>query len=195
MIKWWVKTKNIKSGSRTGLWYTDSIRWRQLYIMGCCSVAKSCLTLCDPMNCTTPGFPVLHYLPEFAQTRVHWVSDPSNYLILCSPILLWPSIFASITIFWSELALHIMWPKYWSFSFRISPSNEYSGLISFRIDWFDLLTVQGTLKSLTTPQFKSINSLVLSLLDSPTLTFVYDYWKNHSFDCMDVWWQSDVSAF
>ena len=195
MIKWWVKTKNIKSGSRTGLWYTDSLRWRQLYIMGCCSVAKSCLTLCDPMNCTTPGFPVLHYLPEFAQTHVHWVRDPSNYLILCSPILLWPSIFASITIFWSELALHIMWPKYWSFSFRISPSNEYSGLISFRIDWFDLLIVQGTLKSLTTPQFKSINYSALSFLYSPTLTFIHDHWKNHSFDYMNVWWQSDVSAF
>ncbi|XDA86809.1 hypothetical protein R6Z07F_016516 [Ovis aries] len=100
---------------------------------------------------------------------------PSNHLILCRPLLLLPSIFLSIRIFSNELALHIRWPKYWSFSFSISPSNEYSGLISFRIDWFDLLAVQGFLKSSSTPQFKSIKSSVLSLLSDPTLTSIHDH--------------------
>ena len=98
------------------------------------------------MDCSTPGFPVLHHLLEFAQTHVHWFGD-AIHLILCHPLLL-PSIFPSIRVFSNESALHSRWPKYWSFSFSISPSNEYSGLISFRIDWFDLLAVQGTLKSL-----------------------------------------------
>ena len=89
---------------------------------------------------------------------------PSNHLLLCYPLLLLPSIFPSIRVFPSESALHIRWPKYWSFSFSISPSSEYSGLISFRIDWFDLFAVQWTLKSSPIPQFKSINSLVLSFL-------------------------------
>ena len=105
---------------------------------------------------------------------------PSNYLILCCPLLLLPSIFPSIRVFSSESALHIRWPKYWSFCFSISPSNEYSGLISFRIDWLDLLAVKGTQESSPTPQFKSINSSVLSFLYSPTLTSIHDYWKNHS---------------
>ena len=103
-----------------------------------------------PMDCSTPGLPVHHQLPEFIQSvfmSIEWVM-PSNHLILCCPLLLPPSIFPSIRIFSNESVLHIRWPKYWSFSFSISPSNEYSGLISFRIDWFDLLTVQGTLKSL-----------------------------------------------
>ena len=107
---------------------------------------------------------------------------PSYHLILCRPLLLLPSIFLSIRVFSNESVFCIRWSKYWSF--RISPSNEYSGLISFRIDCFDLLAVQGTLKSLSTPQFKSINSSALSLLCSPILTSIrdYDYWKNHSFD-------------
>ena len=103
---------------------------------------------------------------------------PSNHLILCRPLLLLPSVFPSIRVFASEPVLRIRWPKYWSLSFSISPSNEYSGLISFRIDQQDLLAVQGTLKSfLTAPQFKSIYSLVLSFLYSPTLTSIHDYWK------------------
>ena len=106
---------------------------------------------------------------------------PSNHL-MCCPLLLPPSIFPSIKDFSSESVLHIRWPKYWSFSFNISPSNEYSGLISFRMDWLDLLAVQGTLKSSPAPQFKSINSLALSSLYSPTLTSIHDYWKNHGFD-------------
>ena len=132
---------------------------------------------------------------------------PSNHLILCRLLLFPPSIFPSIRVFSNESVLHIRWPKYWSSSFSISPSNEYSGVISFRMGWLDLLTVQGTLMSLLhpqarpflplpsppchprdsgesfpTPQFKSINSLVLRFLYSPTLTSIHDYWKNHSLD-------------
>ena len=111
----------------------------------CCSVAKSCLTPCDSMDCSTPGLPVLHHLPGFAQIHVHWVSDaiqPSHPLSPPSPPVL--SIFPSIQVFFSELALQIRWPKYWSFS--ISPSDEYLQLIFFKIDRFDL-AVQGTLRS------------------------------------------------
>ena len=108
---------------------------------------------------------------------------PSNHLILCHPLLLLLSIFSSIRVFSNKSALHIRWPKYWSFSFSISPSNEHLGLISLRMDWFDLLVVQGTLQeSSPTPQFKSTNSSALSFLYSPTLTSIHDYWKNHSLD-------------
>ena len=119
---------------------------------------------------------------------------PSNHLILCHPLLLLPSIFPSIRVFSNELVLRIRWPEYWSFSFSISPSNEYSQLISFRIDLFDLLAVQETLKSSPAPQFESIDSLALSLLYGPTLPSVCDYWKNHIFDYTDFCWQSDVFA-
>ena len=105
---------------------------------------------------------------------------PSNHLILYCPLLLLSSIFPSIRVFSSESALCIRWPQYWSFSFRISPSNEYSGLISFKMDWFDRLAVQGTQESSLTPQFKSISCLVLSFLYGQTLTSIHDYWKNHS---------------
>ena len=108
---------------------------------------------------------------------------PSNHLILCRPLLLLPSIFPSIMVFSNESALHIRWPKYWSFSFSISPSNEYSGPISFRMDWLDLLAVQGTLKNLLQHHSsKSINSSALSFLYSSTLTSICDCWKNQSFD-------------
>ena len=120
---------------------------------------------------------------------------PSYHLILCHFLLLPPSIFPSIKVFSKESVLRIRYPKYWSFSFSISPSNEYSGLISFRMDWFDLLAVQGTFKSSPIPQFKSISSSVLSFLYSPTLTCIHDYWKNHSFDQTNLCWQSNVSAF
>ena len=112
------------------------------------SVAQSCLTRCDPVNCSTPDLPVHHQPPEPTQCHVHWVGDASNHLILCRPPLLLPSIFPSIRVFSNESALHIRWPKYWSSSFKISPTNEHPGLISFRMDWLDLLAVQGTLKSL-----------------------------------------------
>ena len=109
---------------------------------------------------------------------------PSNHLILYHPLLLLPSIFPSIRVFSKESPLCIRWPKYWSFSFNISPSNECSGLISFGMDWLDLFAVQGTdsQESSSTPQFKSINSSVLNFLSSPTLTSIHDYWKNHSLD-------------
>ena len=107
---------------------------------------------------------------------------PSNHLILCHPLLLLSSIFPRIRVFPNESVLRIRWPKYWSFSFSISPSNEYSGLISFRIDWLDLLAVQHSQESSPTLQFKSINSLAVSFPYGPTLTSIHDYWKNHSFD-------------
>ena len=99
--------------------------------------------LCSPMDCSMPGFLVLHYLPEFAQTQVHESMIPSNRLILCLPFLPLPSVFPSIRVFSNELLSRIRWPQYWSFNFSISPSNEYSGLISFRNDWLDLLADQG----------------------------------------------------
>ena len=111
------------------------------------SVAQSHLTLCDPMNRSTPGLPVHHQLPEFTQTHVHRVSDVSSHLILCHPLLLLPPIPPSIRVFSKESALRMRWPKSWSFSFSIIPSKEIPGLI-FRMDWLDLLAVQGTLKSL-----------------------------------------------
>ena len=125
---------------------------------------------------------------------------PSNHLILCHPLLL-PPIPPSIRVFSNESTLHMRWPKYWRFSFSISPSSEHPGLISFRMDWLDLLAVQGTLKGLLqhhsspTSQFKSINSSVLSFLYSPTLISIHDYWKNHSFDLTDLCWQNNISAF
>ena len=121
-----------------------------IYFCCCCSVTKSSLTLCDPKGCSMPGFPVLYcfLLPESAQFQSIESVVLSNHLILCCPLLLLPSIFPSIRVFSSESVLCIRWPKHWSFSVSISPSSEYSGLISFRIDWSDLLVVQGTLKSL-----------------------------------------------
>ena len=112
--------------------------------------SQSCPTLCNPMDCSTPGLPV--HLEVNSQSLIKLMSIesvmPSNHLTFCHPLLLLPSIFPSISVFSSESVLHIRWPKYWSFSFSISPSNEYSELISFRMDWLDLLAVQGTLKSL-----------------------------------------------
>ena len=107
---------------------------------------------------------------------------PSNHSILCCPFHFLSSIFPSIRVFSNESVFHTSWPKYWSFSFNISPSNEHSGLLSFRMDWLDHLAVQGLSESSPTPQFKSINSLALSFLYSLTLTSKHDYWKNHIFD-------------
>ena len=146
------------------------------------SLVQSCPTLCDPMNCSTPGFPVHHQLPELAQTHLHQVGDAISalsHLILYHPLLLLPSIFPSIRVFSSESALCIRWPKYWSFSCNVSPSNEYSGLIFFRIDWFDFLAVQ-TFKSLL--QHHSLKASILQpSAFCPTLTSIHDYQKNHSF--------------
>ena len=138
--------------------------------------SPSRVQLCNPMDCSTPGFPLLHHLLELAQTHVHRVSDaiwPAHTLSSPSPPA---SVFPSIRVFSDESVLCIRWPKYWSFS--ISPSNEHSGLISFRMDWLDLLAVQGTLKSL----LQKHQFLALSFLYGSTLTSLHDYWKNHSLD-------------
>ena len=110
------------------------------------SVAQSCPTLCDPMNCSTPGLPVHHQLPEFTKPMSIESAMPSNHLILCRPLLLLPSIFPRSRVFSNESALRIRWPKYWSFSFNISTSNEHPGLIFFRMDWMDLLAVKSLLQ-------------------------------------------------
>ena len=112
------------------------------------SVTQSCLTLCNSIDCSAAGLSVHHQLPELAQLISTELVMPSNHLILCWPLLCLPSIIPSIRVFSNESVLRIRWPKYWSFSTSISPSNGYSGLISFRMDWFDLLAVQGTFKSL-----------------------------------------------
>ena len=145
------------------------------------SVTQSCPTLCDPMNRSTPGLPVHHQFLQYTQTHVHRVSDaiqPSHPLPSPSPPAPIPP---SIRVFSNESTLRMRWPKYWSFSFNISPSNEHPGLISFRMDWLDLIAVQGTLKSLL-QHHSSKASSVLSFLHSPTLTSIHDYWKNHSLD-------------
>ena len=124
---------------------------------------------------------------------IEWIM-PSNHLILCHLLLLVASIFSIIKVFSNELALHIRWPKYWSCS--ISPSNEYSGLISFRIDWFNLLAVWGTLRSLLQHHSSKASILQCSAFFMFQLyTSIHDYWKNHSFGYTDLWWQSDASAF
>ena len=138
--------------------------------------------LCDPIGCNVPGFPVLHHLPELVQTHVHWVGDaiqPSHPLLSPFPPALNLSQHQSLS---NELALHIRWPKYWSFSFNISPSSEHPGLISFRMDWLDLLAVQGTLKSLIqhhsskAPIFQCSGFFIVQL-SHPYVTT----WENHSF--------------
>ena len=144
------------------------------------------------MDYSTPGLPVPCQLLEFTQTHSIELVMPSNHLILYCPLLLLPSIFPSIRVFSNESTLRIRWSKYWKFSFSSSPYNDYSGFFFFRYDWFDLLAVQ---ESSPTPQFKSINSLVLSFLYRPPLKSIHDYWKNHSFDYTGLCWQSDDSAF
>ena len=155
------------------------------------------------MDCSTPSSYIHYYFLEFAQIFIYWVGD-AVCLILCSSLLLLPSIFPKIRVFSNESTLCIRWPKNWRFSFSNSPSNEYSGLISFRIDWFDFLqdwlvwfpSVKGTLKSfLLAAQFQSINFSTLSLLYSPAITLIHDYWKNDSIDYTDLCKQSDVSTY
>ena len=146
------------------------------------SVTQSCPVLWDPMDCSTPGLPVHHHSRSLLKLMsIEWVMS-SNHLILCRPLLLLLSIFPSIRVFSNESVLHFMWSKYWSSSFSISRSKEYSGLISFRMDWLDLLAVQGTLKSLLQHHSSKASILQLSFFYSPTLTSIHDYWKNHSFD-------------
>ena len=149
----------------------------------CCSFTQTCPTLCIPMDCRTPGllsFTIFKSLLKLMSVDSMMLF---NHLILCCPLLLLPSIFSRIRVFSKESALCIRWPKHWSFNFSISPSSEYSGLISFRMDWLDLpCSPRDSQESSPTPQFKGINSLVLSFLYSPTLTSIHDYWKSYSFD-------------
>ena len=172
------------------LWKAENTRWKKnqkFQWMACCSVTRLCLTFCNLTDGSTLGFPVLHYLLEFAQNHVHGVGDAIQRAHPLSTLLLLPSVFPSIRVFPSESAFHIRWPKYWSFSLSICPSNEHPGLISFRMDWLDLLAVQGTLKSLL--QHHSSKSSILQCsaffivqLSYPYMTtFMHDYWKTHSF--------------
>ena len=141
------------------------------------SVAKSYLTLCDLMDYSMPSFPVPHHLLEFAQTHVHWVGDAIQ---TTHPLLLLPSIFPSIRVFSYESALHIKWTKYWSFSFRNTPSGEKSQLISLKIDWLDLIDVQGTLNHPL--QYHNLKAPILQHSAFFIVQLSHDYWKNHSLD-------------
>ena len=175
------------SGWHEILNWANSCRW--------CSVAKSRPTLCNPVECSMPGPPSFNISRGRLQLMSIESVMPSKHLVLCHPLLL-PSLFPSIRVFSSESALGFRWPKFWSFGFSNSPSDEYLELISFRINWFDLLAVQGTLTCLLQiPQFKSISCLALSLLYGLTLTTIHDAGKNHSFDYMDLCQQNDVSSF
>ena len=127
-----------------------------------------------PHRCNTPGFPVLHHLLKCAQVHVHCIVMPFSHFIFWGNLLLLPSIFPSIRDFSNESAVCIRWPNYWSFNFSISPSNEYLGLISLKINWFDLLAVQGTLESSPASHFKGITSLAFCFLYSPALTTICD---------------------
>ena len=146
------------------------------------SVAQSCLTLCNPMKHSMEASLSITNSQSLPKLMSIESVMPSNHLILCRPLLLPPSIFPSIRVFSNESSLHIRWPKYWSFSFSISPSNEHPRLISFRMDWLDLLAIQGTLKSLLQHHSSKASVLALSILHSPTLTSIHDHWKNHSLD-------------
>ena len=146
-------------------------KWK--YGTHCCSVTQVCLTLCDPMDCSMSGFPVLHYLAEFAQTLVHWVNDAIQSSHPLSPLSL-----PYLNLSQHQGLFKLISSSYWNLIFNICSSNEYSGVNSPRIDLFDLLAVQGTLNSSPTPQFNSINSSALSFLHSPTLTSIYDERKN-----------------
>ena len=137
------------------------------------SVAQSCPTLCDPMNRSTPGLPVHHQLPEFTQTLSIELVMSSSHLILCRPLVLLPPIPPSIRVFSNESTLCMTWPKYWSFSFSISPSNEHPGLISFRMDWLALLAVQGTLKSLLQHRSSKVSALQHSAFFTVQLSYPY----------------------
>ena len=162
----------------------------------CCSVCQSCPTLTSWTAACQVSLS-FNTSRSFLKLMSSESVMSSNHLILCHPLLLLPSIFPSITVFSSESALWIRWPKYWSFSFSISPPNEHSGSISFRIDWFYLLIVPGTLQeSLLQPHSSKASILQCSaFFYVPVLTSIHDYQKNHSFDYMDLCWQSSISAF
>ena len=173
--------------------HNNQVHRLDIIILICCfcSVVQSCPTLCCHVDCSTQRFLVLHHLLGLVQTHVHWVVDTIQ---LSCPLLLLPSIFPSIRVFSNESVLCIRWPKYRSFN--ISPSNEYSGLISFRIDWFDLPAVQGALKSLLQHHSSKASVLRCSAFFMVQLSHPYmTTGKSHSFDYMDLCWQSNVFAF
>ena len=160
----------IKLGQVHKSWTT---RWHTFNCI-CCSVAKSCLTLCDPMDCSTPGFPVLQHFPKFAQTNVHWIGDAIQHLILLPPS---PALNLS-----QHQGLFLMWSRLFTSCGRSIGASVSASVLSVNI-WFDLLAVQGTLKSLL--QHHSLKPLILqcsAFFYGPALTSVHDYWKNHSFD-------------
>ena len=163
------------SKNKTGSWL-----WPRSWMHYCkfSSVTQLCPTLCDPMNCSTPGLPIHHQLLEFTQTYVCRVSDAISHLILCRPLLLLSPIPPSIRVFSNESTLPMQWPKYWNFSFSIIPSKEIiqNGLVG------SPCSPRGSQESSSTPQFKSVNYLALSFLHSPTLTSIHDHRKNHSLD-------------
>ena len=146
------------------------------------SLAQLCPTLSDPMNCSTPGLPVHHQLPEFTRLTSIESVVPSSHLILCHPLFLLPPIPPSIRVCSSESTLCMRWPKYWSFSFSIIPSKEIPGLISLTMDWLDLLAVQGTLKSLLQHHSSKTSIFWRSAFFTVQLTSIHDHWKNHSLD-------------
>ena len=147
------------------------------------------------MDCSTPDFPVLYYLSEFAQTHVHWVGDAINHLVLCCPILFLSPIFPSIRVFSNVSALPIRWPKYWSFRVSISPSNEYSGLIPLGLTGLISLLSKGLSRVFSSTTVWKHQFFGAQPFLCPTFTSVHDYWKNHHFDSSDLCQQSDVSSF
>ena len=153
--------------------------------MCCCSVTQLCLLFETPWTAAHQASLSITMSQSLLKLMSIESVMPSHHLIICCPLLLLPSIFPSIRVFSKESVLPIRWPKYWSFSFSISLSNEYSGLISFRIDCFDFLAVRDSQVSSPILQFKSIDSLAFNFIYGPSLVSVHDYWKNHSFDSMD----------
>ena len=160
---------------------------------GSCSVPKSYATLCDPMDCSMQGFPFLHYIPSLLKVMSIELVIPCTHLILCHPLLLLPAIFPSVRVFSKMSALQVRWPKYWSFS--ISLSNEYSGLISFRFHWFDLLALQGTLKSLLQHDDRKASILQHWAGFMVQLSYPYMTIGKPQLWLADLCWPSNVSAF
>ena len=214
---WWASlvsqvVKNLLAVQETWVWSLGwKISWRREWLPTlaffawripwtkepccCCSVIKSCSTLCDPKDCSIPGLPYPSRSPGVCSNSCPLSQWCHPTISSCCPFLLLPSVLLSIWVFSNELALPIRWPKYWRFSFSISPSNECSGLISLRIDWFDLPAVQGTLKSLLKHHSLKAPILQCSVFLMVQCPSIHDYWENHSFDYTELCQQSDVSAF
>ena len=174
---------------------TERLNIKQItnYLKSVRSVAQSSPTICNPWTETRQASLSITNSQSLHKLMSITLVIPSNHFSLCYPFLLLPSVFPSIRVFSNELVFRIRWPQYWIFNFSISPSSQYSWLISFRMDWLELLEVQGTQESSPTPQFKS-NSSALRFFYSPTLMFTHDYWENQSSDKTDLCWQSNGSA-